>query len=177
METTRLYHFTTENYSPGQIIVVPEGEFSFSYSQGGEKNKQTIDYFDEYASIHYPNYVPRKKAVFAFDNPRYAFWYNHEGHIYEVDMKVSYRGPFVLVNTLMQFIDNKNKADAFLKDYYNPDYSVDKNEWYAFEYLGNEMTIIQRIDFKTCIDSFSADREKSERLFGNAQNSTRGLIC
>ena len=173
----KLYHVSDKEYNVGQTIVLHPDENALSYENADSLQRDTIDCFDNYIDACYPTYLHRRNALFTFDKPQFAFWYNHEGHIYEVNMKVSYRGPFVLVNTLMQFIDDKNKADAILKEYYNPDYSVDKNEWYAFEYLGNEMTIIQRIDIKTCVDSFSADREKSERLFGNAQNSTRGLIC
>lgn len=173
----KLYHVSNKEYNIGDTITLLPDENALYYESADSLQRDAINRFDKYIDAYYPTYLHRRNALFAFDNPQYAFWFNPEGYIYEVEMKVSYKGPFVLVTTLMQFIDNKNKADAILKEYYSPDYSIDKTEWYAFEYLGDEMTIIQKIDYETIKDSFSADNDKSERLFGTARKGTRGLIC
>lgn len=144
----KLYHVSTIKYNDGdRITLLPNEEASY-YKNADSLQRDVVNRFDKFIDTYYPNYLHRCNALFVFDNPRYAFWFNPNGYIYEVDMRVSYKGPFVLVTTLMQFIDNRNKADAILKEYYSPDYAVDKKEWCAFEYLGNEMTIIQKIDFE-----------------------------
>lgn len=173
----KLYHVSTIKYNDGdRITLLPDEDASY-YINANSVQRDVVNRFDKFIDAYYPTYLHRRNALFAFDNPLYAFWYNPKGYIFEVDMKVSYKGPFVLVDTLRQFIDNKAKADAILKEYYSPDYVVDKTKWFAFEYLGNNITIIKQIPYDSFVDIFSADRMKSEHLFGNVEKCTRGIIC
>ena len=142
METVKLYHFTTKEHSIGEIVPNTLGEYSFSYSKSNEINKQTIDCFDDYISQEHQNYVLRKHAVYAFDNASYAKRFGDSlcrqlkiniksGHVYEIEMEVSYKGPFVLVNRLQKSLGDSNQEKKVLEEYFCP-----KEKWKVYEYIG-----------------------------------------
>lgn len=172
----RLYHVANNEYQAEQVIIVPEGEHAIYYQEADSRQKDTVDCFDDYIDKHYPNYQHRKNLLFAFDNPRFAYCYNKKGIIYEVEMDVLYKGPFVLNNTLMQFLDDERKAEAIMKEYFNPDCSVVDSRWFVFEYLGEKMKIIKRVQDSFCCDNFSADYENANRLFGDFNKGTTGKL-
>jgi len=172
----KLYHVANNEYQDEQVITVPEGEQAIYYQRADLPQKDTIDCLDNYIYKHYPNYQHRTKLLFAFDSPKFAYCFNKTGIIYEVEMDVLYKGPFVLNNTLMQFFDDERKAEAIMKEYVNPDNSIDDSKWLVFEYLGEEMKIIRRVQDNFCCDNFSADYEKAIRLFGDFYKGTTGKL-
>ena len=161
MEKLRLYHFSTEEYPSGSIVKIPHEECALSYSNGDEMNKNTIDCFDEHISQEYPNYVLRKHAVYAFDKASYARRYGGaNGHVYEIEMVVSYKGPFVLVNRLRKVLGNPEIVAKVLKEYFEP-----TEKWKVYEYLGKDFVVIDEVKQIPPTCDFDIDYDLDKRIF------------
>ena len=160
----KLYHFSEHKYNVGDIIPPQKGN-SISYEIAKDIQKRTIECFDNYIVKHYPNYVLRKKAMFAFDDVKYAHMYGVQSHrkgaIYEIEMNVSYRGPFTLVNGLLSLLDYQDKVDGVLQEYFCP-----KADWKVFEYIGEEFIVTNVItDRIPYIYDFQIDHDLFDKLF------------
>ena len=169
METVRLYHFCVEAHSIGEVVPNRFGECSRTYSEGDDLRKKTIDCFDDYISQKYPNYVLRKHAVYAFDKASYAKRFGDSlcrqlkidsGHIYEIEMEASYKGPFALVNRMKQALGNSDQEAKVLEEYFNP-----KEKWKVYEYLGKEFVVIDEVKQIPSTFDFDIDYDLDKRLF------------
>lgn len=174
-----LYHSSQLYYAPNHEMKLNEGVHSLFYNHANELQREVIDLFDKYVSLNHLGIPQRKNALFAFEKEHYAYWYNPDSFIYEIEMDYYCKGPFVLVDNVRKFIGDERKVNAILSEYYQPNLLIDNNtDWIVYEYLGESFRVIRRCEtHHKVIDSFSADREKALRLFGNAQKGTIGIIA
>lgn len=164
----KLYHFSEKQYQIGDIVDL-HGMNSISYDEATDKQKRTIDCFDEYIVKHYPQFVLRRNAVFAFDDVKYAHMYgvqtHKKGKVYEIETEFSYKGPFALVNGLFSILDktDKDKEDCILQEYFSP-----KAIWKVFEYLSERFVVTNMISGHIPYTyDFQEDHDLFDSLFVN----------
>ena len=174
-----LYHSSMLSYAPNQIVRLNEREHSYFYNNANELQREVVDLFDEYITTSHIGIPQRKNALFAFDKEYYAHCYNRNSFIYEIEMDYYFKGPFVLVDEVRKYLRDEKKLNAIFSEYYQPNLSIDNSiDWIVYEYLGESFQVIRRCELHPkLIDSFSADREKALRLFGNVQKGTIGIIA
>lgn len=178
----KAYHVTNELYNIGDEISIPKGEKSRYYINGTVEQRDTNDFFDNFIDRNHPDFVHRRSALFAFEDLKAAKEYcRAEGaqHIYEVDFTLSYRGPFVLVNTLMKNLAIPKKCEIIAKEYFSPNLSIlNGQEWYTYELIGSFFKVLQEIQERNTIGiGFQPDYEKAEILFGNSEKGTSGILA
>lgn len=174
------YHVTNNVYLTGETVSIPEGQESRYHKSGTDDQRRTNEFFDNFIDCYYPELVHRKNALFAFEDLEDAKQFcrsTKSKFIYKVDFNVSYRGPFVLVNTLMKNLGNLEKCDAIAKEYFSPDKLIDNQDWLTYELIGPSFKVIQELKDRARFGfPFISDYDKSIRLFGDPSKGTSGRL-
>jgi|GEM_PF-2881746 hypothetical protein len=139
-----LYHISSKVYQPGEKILIEDKTEYYKRKEGTHDN-----WVDDLLDSSKPNgYLGRQKALYAFDSLENCEKligsdkrFNEQKHFYLVEMKNPIRVPMCLVNILLKGGIDSLKNDAIINEYWEPQQS-----WKCFEYVSNEMIIIQEVE-------------------------------
>ena len=172
----KLFHASHSDYKEGAVISLDSYEYANYYLKSCSDQKKVINTIQRYITEYYPNYPKRCSSLFAFDSESIAGNYDPQAFVYEIEMDVQYKGPFVLVNELTKALSDVDKQQKILREYFNPNLTVDKGlDWQVYEYVDTSFRVIRKIENpQRWSAKDTMDREKAQRLFG--RNGRKGIL-
>ena len=142
-----LYHISSYDYKVGESI-----SMNLTCNYHNNTVVQQYGWVNDFLDNARPERAPeRKKSIYAFDNPDFCvefFKKQYPGAIktaklYKVSMSEVRKVPIALVS----YIREKGKGHSQLSDIAN-EYWVPTQNWKAYEYISNEMSIVEIIKIR-----------------------------
>lgn len=135
-----LFHVTTENYKVGDNITVEAFHDDFSYYHTNSPWSFINEYLDETKPDNEPS---RAKCIYAFASLAHCAAFvrkKDNSNFYKVELNSGGHHPMCLTDAIRKTSDTESKH-AMRTEYWNP-----TKKWKFNEYLGTEMSILEKIE-------------------------------
>lgn len=145
MSKQELYHVSFSKYDIGSIFSLSTQDETFYYKMNKENG---LNWVDDFLNLKRPSSAPlRHQTFYSFDSlancHRYIKSINHSNKIvyyYKIEMQNPFKAPMCLTDLILKSRNQSPLIDKIANEYWHPTLN-----WKFYEYLSNEMLIVEDI--------------------------------
>lgn len=145
MSKLELYHVSFTKYDIRSKFTLSTHDETFYYKMNKEKG---INWVDDFLNLNRPSSAPlRHQTFYSFDSLANCHRYIRSinkikkiAYYYKIEMQNPFKAPMCLTDLILKAGSQNTLIDGIANEYWHPSFN-----WKFYEYLSNEMLIVEDI--------------------------------